>query len=250
MRGGVLATVAAGALALATLAASGAAARSAGCVVQGRAIAGIPHSRVLATRGATVVYRVRGKGPDAWWACRRGGTGHSFIGSDDSFRGRNTEYGPNRTISDLRLAGDWVIAMQEIGHVQYVACTKYMQYPCTGPTESLVAVKVGSAGPGTLTQFTTDTTDSSGDGTDIAWKSVLLSSAGGAAWLLRSQAFTPSSSAPAILTLYGCVIVKGPNGSGCTPVQLASGAIDPASLNLAGTTLTWTGGGQSQSASL
>jgi hypothetical protein len=41
----------------------------------------------------------------------------------------------------------------------------------------------------------------------------------------------------------------------CTPQQLAtrpvgSIAIDPASLHLAGTTLSWTAGGQSQSATL
>ncbi len=81
----------------------------------------------------------------------------------------------------------------------------------------------------------------------------MLSRAGAVAWLLRRQSSTPSSPAP-LLLLYGCVMAKGATGPACAPQQLATAAgasaIDPASLHLAGTTLSWTAGGQSQSATL
>jgi len=226
-----------------------------GCAVKGDTIAGIARSKVIASRGATVVYRVRGHGADTWWACRAGARSRALIGRDDTFQQRNNEYGPTTTLSHLEIAGGWVIAVGETGADQFEGCTKYQQGPCQGPSDTLLAVDAGGApGPSTLTQFTAATTDATGVGSSLTWKRIVLSRAGAVAWLLLRQWATPSGPAP-LLMLYGCVMVEGATGPACTPQQLAtrpvgSIAIDPASLHLAGTTLSWTAGGQSQSATL
>jgi len=108
-------------------------------------------------------------------------------------------------------------------------------------------VRAGGVRTGTLTIFTTDTTDDSGSGIDISRRRLLLSPAAGVAWLLRSVPFTPSASGTPVFTRYGCVLSTR---AVCAPRQLATGAIDAASLQLAGTTLSWSASGQSQSASL
>ncbi len=247
-----LAGLATAALALAVGSGPGEAA-GIGCVVKGDTIASIPRSKVIESRGTTIVYRVRGHGADTWWACRAGARSRALIGRDDSFQQRNNEYGPTTTLGHIEIAGGWVIALGETGADQFEGCTKYQQGPCQGPNDTLLAVDAGGGpGPGALTQFTADSTDLSGGGSSVTWKRIVLSRAGAVAWLLLGQSYTPSSPAP-LLTLYGCAMAKGATGPACTPQQLATGAvgaIDPASLHLAGTTLSWTAGGQSQSATL
>jgi len=247
-----LAGLATAALALAVGSAPGEAAGT-GCAVKGDTIASIARSKVIASRGATVVYRVRGHGADTWWACRAGTRSRALIGRDDSFQQRNSEYGPTTTLSHLEIAGGWVIAVGETGADQFEGCTKYQQGPCQGPSDTLLAVNAaGGPGPGALTQFTAAYTDASGGGGSVTWKRIVLSRAGAVAWLLVRESSMPSGPAR-LLTLYGCVMAKGATGPACTPQQLATGAvgvIDPASLHLAGTTLSWTAGGQSQSATL
>lgn len=243
-----LAGLATAALALAVGSGPGEAA-GVGCAVKGDAIAGIARSKVIASRGATVVYRVRGHGTDTWWACRAGARSRVLIGRDDSFQQRNNEYGATTTLSHLEIAGAWVIAVWETGADQFDGCTKYQQGPCQGPSDTLLAVDArGGPGPAALTQFTAANTEANGSGSSLTWKRILLSRAGAVAWLLLRQGFGPAS----LLTLYGCVMAKGATGPACTPQQFAAGgsAIDPASLHLAGTTLSWTAGGQSQSATL
>jgi hypothetical protein len=225
-----------------------------GCAVKGNTIAGIARSKVIASRGVTVVYRLRGHGADTWWACRAGARSRALIGRDDSFQQRNNEYGATTTLSHLEIARGWVIAVRETGADQFAGCTKYQQGPCQGLSDTLLAVDAGGGpGPGALTQFTAANTDASGAGSSLIWKRIVLSRAGAVAWLLLRQWSTPSSPAP-LLMLYGCVMAKGATGPACTPQQLATAAgasaIDPASLHLAGTTLSWTAGGQSQSATL
>ena len=224
-----------------------------GCVAKGDTIPSIARSKVIASRGATVVYRVRGHGADTWWACRAGARSRALIGRDDSFQQRNNEYGPTTTLSHLEIADGWVIAVGETGADQFAGCTKYQQGPCQGPSDTLLAVDAGGGpGPGALTQFTAAHTDTNGGGGSVTWKRIVLSRAGVVAWLLLRQWSTPSGPVP-LLLLYGCVMAKGATGPACTPQQLATGAvgaIDPASLHLAGTTLSWTAGGQSQSATL
>jgi hypothetical protein len=224
-----------------------------GCAVKGNTIAGIARSKVIASRGATVVYRVRGHAADTWWACRAGARSRALIGRDDSFQLRNNEYGPTTTLSHLQIAGGWVIAVGETGADQFAGCTKYQQGPCQGPSDTLLAVDAGGGpGPGALTQFTAANTDANGLGSSLTWKRIVLSRAGAVAWLLLRQWSTPSSPAP-LLMLYGCVIATGATGPACAPQQLATGAVGSAaitSLHLEGTTLTWTEFGQSQSATL
>ena len=183
-----------------------------GCAVKGDTIAGIARSKVIASRGATVVYRVRGHGADTWWACRAGARSRALIGRDDTFQQRNNEYGPTTTLSHLEIAGGWVIAVGETGADQFEGCTKYQQGPCQGPSDTLLAVDAGGApGPSTLTQFTAATTDATGVGSSLTWKRIVLSRAGAVAWLLLRQWATPSGPAP-LLMLYGCVMVEGATG--------------------------------------
>jgi hypothetical protein len=243
MRRAALAAVACAILAAAS-AASGQA-TPAPCNIRGHAIAGVAHSRVLATQGAVVVYRIRGRATDSWWACL--GLRRVLIGTDDSFQSRMSEYGPSRTLSGLHFGiGGWLFVVAETGHDSFETCTKYMQYPCPGPTETLLAVDVPTLipGPTALTRFETDATDSAGDGTAVSFQRILTSVGGAVVWLERSQAFTSAGNLPPVDTLYGCVAFDSPGGPACTPRRLAQGTIDPASVMLATTTVSWRLDGQ------
>jgi hypothetical protein len=245
---GVAAVIAALGLALVGTASGGAAAT--GCVVKGHAISGVGHSRVVARRGAVVVYRIRGHRADGYWACRQGGTRRVRIGRDDGHQSNNAEYGPSATIGDIQIAGSFVTAIQETGADMFDGCTKYGFFPCPSPVDTLVAVRVATGARGPMTVVDTDPTDAMGYGPSITWARTLLSGAGGVAWLLSSMENTPTGPAPTVLTLYGCVATAAGATLGCTPRQLAQGAIDPASLAISGTTLTWITAGAPQSASL
>ena len=238
------------ALALALVATASGRATPTGCLVSGRAIAGVGHSRVVARRGAVVVYRVRGRRADGYWACRQGGMRRVWIGRDDGHQSDDAEYGPSATIGDIRIAGSFVTAIQETGAEDFAGCTKYGFFPCPSPVDTLVAVHVATGARGPMTVVDTDPTDAMGYGPSITWARTLLSGAGGIAWLLRSVENTPTGPAPAVLTLYGCVVTDSGADLGCTARQLAQGAIDPASLAISATTLTWMAGGAPQSTSL
>lgn len=225
-------------LALAVTAMPGGAAATP-CSVAGHAVAGVPHSRVLATSGSLVVYRVRGPRAERWWACRL--RERVLIGYDDSFQSRDSEYGPSTTLGRLHFGiGGWLFLVAETGQDSYETSTKYVQYPCTGPTETLLAVFVGAppARPVALTRFETDTTDAAGDGTDLRLARILSAAGGAVAWLERSQAFTASSSSPPVYALYGCVAAATGTPT-CAPHEYAHGDIEPASVMLDTTTLSW-----------
>jgi hypothetical protein len=145
-----------------------------------------------------------------------------------------------------------VLAVKTTGLADYESCTKYAGYPCPGPTKTLVVVDVGGSwpGPSSVTQFSTGTATGQLSGLSTNLARVLLSSAGGLAWLTKSGAGTPSEPAP-VLKLYGCVLADAASGPTCAAAQLdMSAVIDPASLRLQGTTLTWNVGDQTQSETL
>jgi len=229
------------------------AAATAHCTIRDDAISGVARSRVLARQGATVVYRVRGRSEDVWFGCRRGSATRTVIGPDDSFQMGGAEYGASTTLGFLRLAGRWVVAVHETGAPAFASCGKYNPMgPCPGVGEGLRAVDVGASRPGptTVTHFTTNGYDGTGAGVELSFRRILLSPAGALVWLLRNAPFGPGPSVAPTLTIYGCALADGADGPTCTPAQLGTGDIDPTSLALAGTTLTWTAGGQPQSASL
>jgi hypothetical protein len=223
-----------------------------GCRVEGTAIAAVAHSHVLAARGQTVVYRVRGTADDVWWACRRGSAPRAQIGSTDSYQQGGSEYGPTHTLGRLTIAGAWVLAVSTTGLTGYASCTKYAGYPCPGPNKTLVVVDVHGSHPGPtrITRFSTGTTSDQGYGPYTNLSRVLLSSAGGLAWLVTTDAGTPSEPPPS-LTLSGCALTDAASGPVCTPAQIdSSPAIDPTSLQLHGTTLTWLDGAVTNSTTL
>jgi hypothetical protein len=226
--------------------------RPTGCQVRAAAIAGIARSHVLAVQGQTVVYRVRGSNSDVWWACRHGGTTRTKLGSTDRYQLAGSEYGPTHTLGALQLAGSWVLAIKTTGLSDYATCSKYAGYPCPEPSKTVVVLDVGGArpGPSAITHFSTGTATAEGLGPYTNLTRVLLSSAGGLAWLETTHAGTASAPAP-VLNLYGCALTDAASGPACTPVQLdTSPAINPASVELRATTLTWNGNGQTKSASL
>jgi hypothetical protein len=219
------------------------------CQVAGSAIAGVAHSHVLAVRDQTVVYRVRGNAEDVWWACRRGSAPRAQIGSTDSYQQGGSEYGPSHTLGRLTIAGRWVLAVATTGLTGYASCTKYAGYPCPGPNKTLVVVDVRGSRPGPtrITRLSTGTTSAQGYGPESSLSRVLLSSAGGLAWLVTTDAGTPSAPPPS-LALFGCALADSASGPDCTPAQIdSSSSIDPTSLKLRGTTLTWLDGTQTNS---
>lgn len=230
-----------------------AAAASPHCTVRDGAIAGIAHSRLIAVRGATVVYRVRSHQRDDWFACRRGSAARAAIGSQNSFQERSAEYGPSQTLAGLRIAGDWVIVVERTGVDQTLACSKYDAGFCWNPDTAILAADASSAAaqPGLVTRLLSAPNDAQGDGVNYDLSRVLLSTAGAVAWLEEAEPYGPAPpTLPWTYAIYGCVLADGADGSSCTPSQLAAGATKPTSLQLDGTTLTWTAGGQSQSAPL
>jgi len=222
-----------------------------GCVVKGGAIAGVARSRVLGADAVAVAYRVRGRKTDADWACRRGSARPVLIGRDDSRQQGGSEYGPAETLSAPHLAGGWVAAIQTTGIAAYTGCSKYMVSPCASPVDTLLAIDVASGARGSPARVLTYTTDAAGATTVNLLSRIVLSSAGAVAWLERSAILTESGPGAPVFTLYGCLARDGGDGTiACAPRQLAQGAVDPASLALAGTTLSFSVGGQPQTASL
>jgi len=241
--------------AAATLAVAAAApARSAGgCEVSGGALAGVAHSHLVAVRGATLVYSVRSRQRDDWFACRRGSPVRAPIGSQNSFQKRNAEYGPSQTLSDLELAGDWVVVVEQTGVDETVACGKYQPSFCWNPDAAILAAdaSAASARPGVVARLVSSPTDAEADGVNYELGRVLLSAAGGIAWLEQAEPYGQAPpTVPWTYAIYGCVLADGSGGPTCAPVRLAASPTRPASLALSGTTLTWTADGQSQSASL
>jgi hypothetical protein len=238
--------------AAAAAAAAGTKQRPMSCRVRAAAIAGVASSHVLAVRDQTVVYRVRGANSDVWWACRSGSATRTRIGSTNRHQQGGSEYGPTQTLGGLQLAGGWMLAIKTTGLADYESCSKYAGYPCPEPTKTLVVadVRATQPGPTAITRFSTGTTTAEGLGPYTNLTRVLLSSAGGLAWLETSHAGTPSAPAP-VQNLYGCAVTDTASGPACTPTQLdSSPAISPASLQLHATTLTWSLDDQTKTASL
>lgn len=224
------------------------------CTVHGRTIAHLSHSQVVSTSGKLVVYRVRGSQWDTLWACERGRRPRSLVGRDDSFQS-NGEYSPSLIVSHLQLAGPWVLATIETGADSYDACTKYAEPdapPCTGPDESLELVNAATPARLDVSSIVLNSTTASGSSVATQWLHAALSPIGAVAWLtsVTTNPADSASSSPAIKTLRGCRVGGSAKSTSCPARTLATGAIAPDSLAFSGATLSWTLGGQPQSAAL
>jgi len=248
MRRLALAAVVIGALAVAPHAGA-----SASCTVRGEAIAGIPRSHVLTRQGPLVAYRVRGASADTWWACRTGFPGAPVrLGIDESHQDGASEYGPAVTLGKLHLsAGGFVFFYRESNLEAFATCTKFYDYPCSGPIGSLLALELPGRRIGVLASFKTDATDASGADSSTTLTRVVVGADGVIAWLLHRATATATGPARPADTLYGCTATVRAGIPGCAPAVLATGTIPPASLALhAGITLTFTLNGASQAATV
>lgn len=207
-----------GALALAGSAVSaGADVAAVRCDVHGKAIPGIARSRVISARDDVVIYRVRRPAFDTYWACSRRHGRRVLMGRDDSYAMRNELYGPTKAFGEIRTAGDWVTAIHEEDNSP--ECGKYGETACEGRSTTLVVVNV-ALGLSVKEKIYFPVAETA------RW---LLSPEGGVAWL---------EDAPA--ELHGCAAVVVKSKLACPELTLATGSIDPTSIQISGTTLTWT----------
>jgi hypothetical protein len=218
------------------------------CTVRHRAIVGVRASRVLLTSGPVVVYRTRGFDADAYSACRRGGKS-VVIGYDDTYQAQSGEYGPSTTLGGIHVAGDWIVATLETGADLTTSCEKYMQYPCPGPSDTIVVANVALRRTGRLVSIASLVDATSGYSTGSSFARTLLSPQGGVVWLTDAPSYQAGSARPP--GLYGCRPSVGAKGRlGCSARLLTQDAIDPLTVRLDRTTVTWTWHGQPQSASV
>jgi hypothetical protein len=236
------------AVAICALTAAPHAGASASCVVRGDAIAGVARSHVLAEQGPLVAYRVRGASADTWWACRTGFPGSPVkLGTDESYQDGASEYGPAVTLGRLHLSIGGFVFFYRVSNLEsYAQCTKYYQYPCSGPTGSLLAVSLPERRIGAVDRFVTDSLDASGADSSTKLTRVVVGTDGLVAWLLHRQAATAAGPQPPVDTLDGCTVTVRAGTPGCVTQVLASGTIPPASLALHVDTVTFTENGTSQ----
>ncbi len=197
------------------------------CTVRDHAIAGIADSRVLAARGEVVVYRVRQPSFDTYWACSHDHSRRVLMGRDDSYARRYELYGPTKAFHEVRVAGDWVTAIHEEDNSP--ECGKYGETECEGRSTTLVIVNVARALSARANVYFPEPQTAS-------W---LLSPAGGVAWLSDSED-----------ELDGCAAVVVKDVISCPAHTLWSGHVDPSSIRLSRTTLTWSAADGVHSAAL
>ena len=194
---------------------------STGCTVHRGAFSGVRHSRVISVSGQVVIYRTRGPAADSIWACRHRRHGSVLVGRDDSHQSAESEYGPTSTIGGFQVAGDWLLAVQETGADEVIACTKYAAEPCSGPTESVVVVNVAARARGRAAGILTHARDASGTPSALEFDRALISPTGVLAWLQTGPSQPPISSAavdPAAVRL--CRDHRAPiRGVPCRPAR-------------------------------
>ncbi len=223
------------------------------CRVRGHAVSGVAHSRVIAASGEVVVYRVRREQEqlllDTVRVCDRRDNRVVRLGEDEWVPIENIGgWTPNRTLEDVRIAGSWVLATQT-GDQDEAGCYKYEVSSCDGPSNELVAADAAQGVVGNLAGIRDYLAVLGGAGyVDTlrrAWTRTLLSPQGAVAWLEESGPAAPQSS-----SLYGCVARAVSGRLVCAPRTRVEGDIEPGSVRLSNTTLSWTAGGSAQSALL
>jgi len=224
------------------------------CMVRGHAIAGVPHSRVISVKGAVVVYRVRREPEllrvDTIWACDRKDNRGVRIGTDEWLPIENLGEGhiPNKTLEHVQIAGPWVLATQTEDEDEE-GCYKYEMSNCNGPGNTLVIANAAQGFSGNFASIRDYVEEPTRVGyvktPTKAWTRTLLSPQGAVAWLEESG---PESAK--VTSLYGCLAQPQHGKIVCAAPVHAEGAIEPDSVRLSQTTLTWMVGGSSHAAVL
>jgi hypothetical protein len=226
------------------------AAASAGCTVHRGAITGVRRSRVIRTSGQLVIYRTRGAQADSIWACRRRSRGAVLVGQDDSYQSVDSEYGPTSTLGHIEVAGDWLLAVQETGADEVVACTKYAAEPCFGPRDTVVVANVTDRARGRATSVFTNEPDANGKPSGLELARALISPAGVVAWLETGPSQPPSPPNQTTQLLFGCAASVTSRAVQCHAELLSQGEISADSLRLSAHTLSWRLGALPQTATI
>lgn len=209
------------------------------CVVHGHSIAGVRTSKVVALTGTIVVYRTHRKHEFEedrdMWACDRRSNRFTLVGMEELKIGYE-----EGSLSELHVAGNWLIVDQGSEEVGAEECGKYDvegNQSCES-SESLLIVNASSGLEGRVSEASLRT---------AALPSALLSADGALAWWEEQKT---EAGKEALATLYGCAIVTQRHGLQCKPRVIAQGAIPQASVSLSGKTLSWTAAGAPQSSLL
>jgi hypothetical protein len=227
---------------------------SAPCVVRGHVIVGVARSRVISAKGVVVLYRVRRESEqqrvDSVWVCDRRHDRGVPIGVDEWLPVENLGEGhvPNKTLEHVQIVGSWILATQTEDEDQE-GCLKYELSSCNGPSNTLVIASAAQGLAARVAGIRDYVEEPARAGyvktSPKAWVRTVLSPQGAVAWLEES-----GSGPSRVTSLYGC-LAKGAHGKiGCAARMQAKGAIEPDSVRLSGTTLTWMAGGSSQAAVL
>jgi hypothetical protein len=224
------------------------------CAVRGHILAGVAHSRVISVKGAVVVYRIRRESEqlrlDTLWVCDRKDKRAARIGHDEWVPIENLGEGhvANKTLEHLQIAGPWVLATQTEDEDEE-GCFKYEVSNCNGPSNSLVLANAALGVVVRLASIRDYFEELSKAGyvktPTRAWTRTLLSPQGAVAWLEES-----GSGSVKVTSLYGCLAQAVHGKIGCAIRTHAEGAIEPDSVGLSQTTLTWMVGGRTQAAVL
>jgi hypothetical protein len=204
--------------------------------------------------GDVVVYRVRREQEqrrvDTLWVCDRKDNRAVRIGNDEWVPIENLGEGhvANKTLEHLQIAGTWVLATQT-GDEDEGGCFKYEVSNCNGPINTLVLANAAQGLAGSLASIRDYVAELSGEGyvktPTRTWTRTLLSPQGAVAWLEES-----GSESVKTTSLYGCLAQAVHGKIGCAMRTHAEGDIEPDSVGLSQTTLTWMVGGSAQAAVL
>ncbi len=224
------------------------------CAVHGHVVAGVAHSRVVSVSRDVVVYRVRHEQEevrlDTLWVCDRKNNRAVRIGNDEWVSVENIGgQVANRTLEHLQIAGTWVLATQT-GDEDQQACFKYEVSSCDGPSSTLVVANAALGLAGSLASIRDYVVELNGERKYVTtakrtWSRTLLSLQGAVAWLEES-----GSGSVKTTSLFGCLAHAVHGKIGCSARTHAEGDIEPDSVRLSHTTLTWMVGGSAQAAVL
>ena len=224
------------------------------CAVRAHALAGVAHSRVVAVSRDVVVYRVRREREqirlDTVWVCDRTDNRAVRIGNEEWVPIENLGEGhvANRTLEHLQIAGSWVLATQN-GEQDEAGCFRYQVSSCNGPSNTLVLANAALGLAGSVAGIRDYVDELSAGGyvktPTKAWTRTLLSPRGAVAWLEEA-----GSGSATRTSLHGCLARVAHRRVGCAARTYAEGAIEPGSVGLSASTLTWMLGGRVQTALL
>jgi hypothetical protein len=185
---------------------------------------------------------------DTVWVCDRKDDRTVRIGNDEwvPIESLGEGHVANKMLEHLQIAGPWVLATQTEDEDEG-GCLKYEVSSCNGPSNTLVLANAAQGLVGSVASIRNYVEELSRGGylktPRKAWTRTLLSPLGAVAWLEESGSGSVKSS-----SLYGCPAQAVHGKIGCAMRARAEGSIEPDSVGLSQTTLTWMVGGSAHAA--